>query len=84
MGDWVGVAFWWLLAQHAQIGDCDIDLHGRCACAGYETMLWARWSTEGEYLYVDSSNDVALPPGTANLTGSVNTSMLRVGVNHHF
>ena len=51
---------------------------------GYETMLWDRWSGKLEYLYLGTPSDVPMPPGATNVSGHVNTHVLRAGLNYHF
>jgi outer membrane immunogenic protein len=51
---------------------------------GYEAMLWDRWSAKIEYLYAGTPSDVPTPPGTSNVDGSANTSIVRAGLNYHF
>jgi outer membrane immunogenic protein len=52
--------------------------------AGYETMLWDRWSAKLEYLYLATPNDVPMPPGATNVDGSSTTHIVRAGLNYHF
>jgi outer membrane immunogenic protein len=52
--------------------------------AGYETMLWDRWSGKIEYLYAGTPSDVPTPPGTTHVDGDAHTHILRVGLNYHF
>lgn len=52
--------------------------------AGYEAMLWDRWSGKIEYLYVGTPSDVPTPPGTTNVSGSGYTNIVRAGLNYHF
>jgi opacity protein-like surface antigen len=47
-------------------------------------MLWDRWSAKVEYLYAGTPSDVPTPPGTSNVDGSSNTSIVRAGLNYHF
>jgi outer membrane immunogenic protein len=54
------------------------------AGAGYEAMLWDRWSGKVEYLYVGTPSDVPVPPGTSTIDGDTSTHILRVGLNYHF
>jgi outer membrane immunogenic protein len=51
--------------------------------AGYEAMLWDRWSAKLEYLYVGSPDSAASPPGVG-ISGDTDTHILRVGLNYHF
>ena len=51
---------------------------------GIEAMLWDRWSAKLEYLYVGSPNDFPSPPGSVGVDGSINTNIVRVGLNYHF
>jgi outer membrane immunogenic protein len=52
--------------------------------AGVETMLWDRWSAKLEYLYAGTPSDFPSPPGTVAVDGTINTNIVRVGVNYHF
>lgn len=52
--------------------------------AGYEAMLWDRWSAKVEYLYVGTPNNAPVPNGTAALDGKGHTNILRAGLNYHF
>lgn len=52
--------------------------------AGYEAMLWDRWSAKVEYLYAGTPSDVPTPPGTSQIDGDAHTHVLRVGLNYHF
>ncbi len=54
------------------------------AGAGYEAMLWDRWSGKVEYLYAGTPSDVPVPPGTTNVSGSGNSNIVRAGLNYHF
>ena len=51
---------------------------------GIETMLWDRWSGKLEYLYVGTPNKFPSPPGTVGTDGSIDTNIVRVGLNYHF
>lgn len=51
--------------------------------AGYEAMLWDRWSAKAEYLYVGTPDSAPTPPGTT-LSGDTDTHIVRVGLNYHF
>jgi len=51
---------------------------------GIEAMLWDRWSGKIEYLYAGKPSDFPVPPGTTDLSGSVNNNIIRVGLNYHF
>jgi outer membrane immunogenic protein len=51
--------------------------------AGYEAMLWDRWSAKIEYLYVGTPSDTATPPGTS-IDGDAHANIVRVGLNYHF
>ena len=52
--------------------------------AGYEMMLWDRWSAKIEYLYAGTPSDVPTPPGTTSIDGSASTHIVRAGLNYHF
>ena len=54
------------------------------AGAGYEAMLWDRWSGKIEYLYIGNPSNVPVPPGTTAISGSAHSHILRVGLNYHF
>jgi len=51
---------------------------------GVEASLWDRSSAKLEYLYVGTPDSFPIPPGTATADGSINTSIVRVGLNYHF
>ena len=51
---------------------------------GVETALWDHWSAKLEYLYVGSPSDFASPPNTVGIDGSINTNIVRAGLNYHF
>jgi outer membrane immunogenic protein len=54
------------------------------AGAGYEAMLWDRWSAKIEYLYVGTPSKSPVPPGTTAMSGNGHTNLVRVGLNYHF
>jgi outer membrane immunogenic protein len=54
------------------------------AGAGYEAMLWDRWSAKLEYLYFATPSDAPAPNGTTALSGSAHTNLVRAGLNYHF
>jgi len=51
---------------------------------GAEYALTDNWSLKGEYLFVGTPEGLATPPGTSNLSGSLNTNIVRAGVNYRF
>ena len=51
---------------------------------GLEQALWGRWTAKIEYLYVGTPNDVPVPPGTTSISGSINTNLVRAGLNYRF
>jgi len=51
---------------------------------GAEYALTDNWSLKGEYLYIGTPDGLATPPGTSNLSGSLNTNIVRAGVNYRF
>jgi outer membrane immunogenic protein len=54
------------------------------AGAGIEHALWSRWTAKLEYLYVGTPNHVPVPPTTTNITGSITSHLLRLGLNYRF
>jgi outer membrane immunogenic protein len=54
------------------------------AGGGVEISLWERWSTKLEYLYVWTPDKVPDVPGTTSGSGTVNTQIVRAGLNYHF
>jgi outer membrane immunogenic protein len=52
--------------------------------AGVEAFIWDRWSAKIEYLYAGKPSSVPVAPGTTDVSGSSNTSIVRVGLNYHF
>ena len=51
---------------------------------GVEASLWDRWSAKVEYLYIGTPDSFPVPPGTTGASGSINTNIVRVGLNYHF
>jgi outer membrane immunogenic protein len=50
---------------------------------GVEMALWDRWSAKLEYLFIDTPDSTPVIAGTAT-TGSVDTNIIRVGLNYRF
>lgn len=75
----------------ATLIDLSANQSGYVLGAGYEHMLWSRWSAKLEYLYMRAtgvSGSAAIPAllggGTFTQTGTLTNNVVRVGLNYHF
>jgi outer membrane immunogenic protein len=56
---------------------------GYAVGAGYEQMLWDRWSGKLEYLYM-AAKGPSLTAGAVTGSADLREHLLRVGINYHF
>jgi outer membrane immunogenic protein len=54
------------------------------AGAGVEAAFWGCWSAKVEYLYVGTPNSTPAIPAVTAASASVNTNIVRAGINYHF
>jgi outer membrane immunogenic protein len=80
-----------LAGVSATLLDTSNSNNGWAIGAGYEQMIWDRWSYKLEYLYMSASNSiasVAIPAavggGSVAVDGRVTDNLFRVGLNYHF